>query len=55
MLRLLGGATYATVGCNTMICEARVWVPWVEHKEYSVRMIDAGQCVLWDVKENSQA
>lgn len=36
------------------LCETWVWVPFAEHKEYSVRMVGAGRCGLWDVKENRQ-
>lgn len=50
----LGGARYATMGSDTKLCETRVWVPWFEHKEYSVRMIGGGSCGLWDVRENKQ-
>ncbi|KAN0074548.1 hypothetical protein V8E55_011597 [Tylopilus felleus] len=50
-----GGAKYGTIGSDTKLCETRVWVPWFEHKEYSVRMVNGGQCGLWDVKENRQA
>ena len=52
---LLGGAKYAMMGSDTKLCETRVWVPWFEHKEYPVRMVDATRCGLWDVKENRQA
>ncbi|KAF8551222.1 hypothetical protein OG21DRAFT_1512999 [Imleria badia] len=50
-----GGAKYATMGSDTKLCETRVWVPWFEHKVYSVRSVGAGRCGLWDVKENRQA
>ncbi|KAI5999386.1 hypothetical protein F5J12DRAFT_277106 [Pisolithus orientalis] len=49
-----GGKRYATMGQDAKLCETRVWVPWFEHKEYSVRLVDGGRCVLWDVKENKE-
>ncbi|KAI9567978.1 hypothetical protein HD554DRAFT_2039097 [Boletus coccyginus] len=49
------GAKYAAMDSDTKLCETRVWVPWFEHKEYSVGMVGKDQCVLWDVKENRQA
>jgi len=49
-----GGAKYAMMGNDAKLCETRVWVPWVEHKEYSVRTLEGGQHVLWDVKDNRQ-
>lgn len=49
----LGGNKYATMGGDTKLCETRVWVPWFEHKQYSVRRV-GGQCGLWDVRENRQ-
>ena len=51
----IGGNKYATMGQDAKLCETRVWVPWSEHKEYSVRMVGTGQCGLWDVRENKQA
>ena len=51
----IGGNRYATMGQDVKLCETRVWVPWFEHKEYSVRMVGAGQCGLWDVRENRRA
>ncbi|KIK97280.1 hypothetical protein PAXRUDRAFT_24707 [Paxillus rubicundulus Ve08.2h10] len=50
----LGGARYATMNSDARLFETRVWVPWFEHKEYSVRMFEGGQHVLWDVKDNRQ-
>ncbi|KIJ15190.1 hypothetical protein PAXINDRAFT_180768 [Paxillus involutus ATCC 200175] len=49
-----GGAKYAMMGNDAKLCETRVWVPWVEKKEYSVRTLAGGQHVLWDVKDNRQ-
>ena len=40
---------------DAKLCETWVCVPWFEHKKYSVRMVDAARCGLWDVKENRQA
>ncbi|KAF8139770.1 hypothetical protein EV363DRAFT_1413348 [Boletus edulis] len=54
LLAHAGGNKYATMGSDTKLYETRVWVPWFEHKEYSVRMVGGSQCGLWDVKENRQ-
>lgn len=42
------------MGQDAKLCETCVWVPWVVHKEYSVRIVDAARCGLWDVRENRQ-
>ncbi|KAG9308887.1 hypothetical protein JVU11DRAFT_11347 [Chiua virens] len=50
-----GGAKYAAAASDdTKLFDTLVWVPWVEHKEYSVRMVDGERCGLWDVKENRE-
>ncbi|KAF8841488.1 hypothetical protein BDN67DRAFT_1068451 [Paxillus ammoniavirescens] len=51
-----GGRRYANMGSDANLYETRVWVPWFDHKEYSVRRIGEGEpCVLWDISENKQA
>ncbi|KIK93109.1 hypothetical protein PAXRUDRAFT_789671 [Paxillus rubicundulus Ve08.2h10] len=52
----LGGRRYANITrSDANLYETRVWVPWFEHKEYSVRRIGEGEgCVLWDIGENKQ-
>ncbi|KIJ58951.1 hypothetical protein HYDPIDRAFT_118931 [Hydnomerulius pinastri MD-312] len=49
-----GGNRYATISSDSKLYETRVWVPWFDHKEYSVRNVDGARCVLWDVRENKQ-
>ncbi|CCL99736.1 uncharacterized protein FIBRA_01758 [Fibroporia radiculosa] len=53
-LACAGGNNYAAIGSDSKLYETRVWVPWFEHKEYSVRNVGEGRCVLWDVRENKQ-
>jgi len=50
-----GGTRYATMNNDARLCETRVWVPWFDHKEYSVRNFEGGRHVLWDVKDDRQA